>query len=83
MKVPATVDDGAGSGPAFDATIETNPNPIIASNIRHDISAQYDYGKFAVRVGVNNFTDKQPSYPQIAYGDILGRRWFLGLNAKL
>jgi len=66
-----------------DVSIETNPNPYLKSNIVHNISAQVDLGNFAVRAGIDNLTDKDPSYPQIAYGDILGRRFFLGVNVKL
>ncbi len=67
----------------YDATIETNPNPVLATNIVHNVSAMYDLGKFAIRAGVDNFTDKEPSYPQIAYGDILGRRFFVGATIRL
>ena len=35
-----------------------------------------------VRAGVINLTDKEPSYPAIAYGDILGRRFFIGANVR-
>lgn len=66
-----------------DASIETTPNPVLAANVTHSVSAQYDMGKFAIRGGVDNLTDKGPSYPQIAYGDILGRRFFLGVTVRL
>jgi iron complex outermembrane recepter protein len=36
-----------------------------------------------VRAGITNLTDKMPSYPTLRYGDILGRRYFLGLNLHL
>jgi outer membrane receptor protein involved in Fe transport len=68
---------------AYDATIETNPNPVLKSNIVHSVSAQYDLGAFTLRGGIDNLTDKAPSYPQIAYGDILGRRFFIGARVKL
>lgn len=68
---------------APDATIETTPNPVLASNIVHDVSAQVDIGTVALRFGVDNLTDRQPSYPQIAYGDILGRRFYAGARIKL
>ena len=32
-------------------------------------------------IGVINLTDKDPSYPAISYGDIFGRRCFVGLTA--
>jgi len=67
---------------APDATIENNPNPIIDSNMTHSISAHYEFGDFTVRAGVNNFTNEAPSYPNFAHGDILGRRWFVGLTAR-
>lgn len=68
---------------AYDATIETTPNPILKSNIVHSISAQVEAGNMTFRAGIDNLTDKAPSYPQIAYGDILGRRFFLGARIKL
>jgi outer membrane receptor protein involved in Fe transport len=68
---------------APDATIENNPNPDIASNATHSLSLSWAISDaFTVRGGVNNFTDEEPSYPTIAYGDILGRRWFLGATAS-
>ncbi|WP_285017371.1 TonB-dependent receptor [Novosphingobium sp. fls2-241-R2A-195] len=68
---------------AYDATIETTPNPILKSNIVHSISAQVEAGNMTFRAGIDNLTDKAPSYPQIAYGDILGRRFFVGARIKL
>ncbi|MFC0202928.1 TonB-dependent receptor domain-containing protein [Novosphingobium soli] len=68
---------------AYDATIETNPNPILKSNIVHSVSAQLEAGNITFRAGIDNLTDKSPSYPQIAYGDILGRRFFVGARIKL
>ncbi|MDP2213444.1 TonB-dependent receptor domain-containing protein [Phenylobacterium sp.] len=64
------------------ATIENNPNPIIERNIRHSVSGQYDFGKYTVRAGVINLTDEEPSYPTRNYGDILGRQYYVGLNAR-
>jgi outer membrane receptor protein involved in Fe transport len=64
------------------ATIETTPTPIIQENIRHNLSGQYDFGAYTVRAGVINLTDKAPSFPTRNYGDILGRQWFVGVNAK-
>ena len=29
-----------------------------------------------------NLTDEQPSFPTRNYGDILGRRYYVGLNAR-
>lgn len=64
------------------ATVENDPNPFVESNLIHDISGQYDFGKFAVRAGIANLTDEEPSYPTLNYGDIVGRQWFLGVRAK-
>ena len=58
-----------------------NADPFIDSNLRQDISASYDFGRFQVRAGVNDITDKMPSYPTLSYGDILGRTYFVGLKA--
>ncbi len=63
-------------------TIETNPNPVLESNTRHSISAEYDFGRYAVRAGVINFTDEEPSYPSRSYGDILGRQYYVGVRAR-
>lgn len=67
---------------APDATIENNPNPNVAGNTTHSISFAYDIGTFAFRFGVNNLTDKQPSYPTINYGDIVGRSFFAGARFR-
>jgi len=66
-----------------DATVENNPNPHLDSNLTHSVSAQYDIGRFTVRAGVINLTNKEPSYPSFVHGDILGRRWFVGLTGKI
>ena len=63
-------------------TIETTPYPVIAANALHTVSAQYDFGRLTLRGGVLNLTDKSPSFPLRTYGDIVGRRWFLGLKAR-
>ncbi|MBB5519564.1 TonB-dependent receptor domain-containing protein [Amphiplicatus metriothermophilus] len=65
-----------------DATIENNPNPVIAANATHAVSGQYDFGPVVLRAGVTNLTDKAPSYPNFAHGDILGRRFFFGATAR-
>jgi iron complex outermembrane recepter protein len=65
------------------ATIENNPNPVLDANYRHSISARYEIGEmFTVRAGVENLTDEEPSFPSLTYGDLLGRRYFLGLTAR-
>lgn len=66
---------------SFD-TIESTPTPVIKENYVHNVSAQYDFGKYTVRGGVINLTDEQPSFPTRNYGDILGRRYYVGLNAR-
>ncbi|KQM62305.1 MULTISPECIES: TonB-dependent receptor plug domain-containing protein [unclassified Sphingomonas] len=73
--------DRTAAGP--NVSIETTPNPVLRSNIVHDVSAQVDLGRIALRFGIDNLTDREPSYPQIAYGDILGRRFYAGARIKL
>lgn len=63
-------------------TIESTPTPTIDANFRHSISAQYDFGAVTLRGGVTNFTDEEPSFPTLNYGDILGRRYYVGINAS-
>lgn len=63
-------------------TIESTPYPEIDGNVRHSLSAMYDFGKYTVRGGVTNLTDEMPSYPTRSYGDILGRLFFVGVNAR-
>jgi iron complex outermembrane receptor protein len=60
------------------ATPDTSTDPIIAENIRHSISMQYQMGALILRAGVNNLTDEQPSFPTRNYGDILGRQYYVG-----
>jgi outer membrane receptor protein involved in Fe transport len=67
---------------AYTDTIETTPYPIIAANTQHAVSASYDFGGLTLRGGVTNLTDTAPSFPARNYGDIIGRRWFLGLRAR-
>lgn len=63
-------------------TIESTPIPNIGSNTRHNVSAQYNFDKYSIRGGITNIGDEQPSYPTRNYGDILGRMYFVGLNAR-
>ncbi|WP_199554348.1 TonB-dependent receptor domain-containing protein [Sandaracinobacteroides hominis] len=65
-----------------DATIENNPNPTLNANYVQSISGQFEIGDLALRAGVTNLTDRGPSYPQIGYGDILGRRFFVGARIR-
>lgn len=65
------------------ATIENNPNPVIDSNYTHSLSGMYEIREgLTLRAGVTNIFDEEPSYPTIAYGDILGRRYFAGVNFR-
>ena len=73
----------SGARRAYDSTVETDPHPHVDANITHSVSAQYDFGRMTLRGGIINLTDEQPSYPSIKYGDILGRRFFVGVNVKL
>jgi outer membrane receptor protein involved in Fe transport len=66
-------------------------NTGTAATWYHDISARYEITKnIAVRAGVSNLTDQQPRLysPNIQANtdpstfDVLGRRYFVGLNAK-
>lgn len=68
---------------AQNASIESTPTPVIEENIRHNVSAAYTFqDKYTVRAGVTNLTDEDPSFPTRSYGDILGRQFYVGLNAK-
>jgi outer membrane receptor protein involved in Fe transport len=67
----------------YTSTIENVPTPHIKENIRHSISGSYDLMEnYTVRAGVNNLTDEAPSFPTRNYGDILGRRYFVGVKAR-
>jgi len=65
------------------ATIESTPVPVVKRNIRHDLSMQYDLGRFLIRGGINNLTDVEPSYPSLSYGDIIGREFYVGVRVKI
>ena len=53
----------------------------LASNAEHSISALYDVSRYlTVRAGIINFTNEEPSFPSLSYGDIIGRRYFLAFN---
>jgi hypothetical protein len=64
------------------ATIESTPVPVIKANYQHTVSAQYDFGDFTVRGGVANLTDEHPSFNSRVYGDLYGRRFFVGVTAR-
>jgi iron complex outermembrane receptor protein len=64
-------------------TVENASILPVKANIRHNISTEYRFSKYAVRFGINNFTDEPPSFPYGAgYGDIIGRQYFVGLKAN-
>jgi iron complex outermembrane recepter protein len=53
----------------------------LGSNAQHSISALYDVTHYlTVRAGIINLTNEAPSFPSLSYGDVLGRRYFLGFN---
>jgi iron complex outermembrane recepter protein len=53
----------------------------LASNLQHSLSVLYDVtDSLQLRAGIINLTNEYPSFPSISYGDILGRRWFVGFN---
>jgi outer membrane receptor protein involved in Fe transport len=82
LKLYYSVDYMPSALTAWGATIETTPTPTVKANIRHNLSGAYDFGKYTVRAGVTDLTDETTSYPNRAYGDIIGRQFFLGLNAR-
>lgn len=62
---------------------ETTPHYRIASNTVHGLSVRYDLSNLlSLRAGVHNLFDRQPSYPTVYYGDILGRRFHAGINLR-
>ena len=68
---------------APNATIANTPYPTVGANIQHSISAQYAFDEdWTVRAGISNFTNEKPSFPLLSYGDIIGRRYFVGLNVR-
>jgi outer membrane receptor protein involved in Fe transport len=63
------------------STYANTPFPKIAANYEHSISAQYAVtDNVTVRGGITNFTNEAPSYPTLEYGDVIGRRYFVGVN---
>ena len=63
------------------STYANTPYPKIPANYEHSISAQYKVtDNVTVRGGITNFTNEAPSYPTLEYGDVIGRRYFLGVN---
>lgn len=73
--------DDVLAGP--NASIENNPNPEIDANYVHSLSALYELREgLTVRAGVTNIFDEAPAYPTLVHGDILGRRYFAGVNYR-
>jgi outer membrane receptor protein involved in Fe transport len=75
------------------STVENSTNGVfrVKDNIRHNVSAEYVFDeKYRVRAGVNNLTNEPVSYPTFSpglgsfnpYGDIIGRQFFLAVDAK-
>lgn len=77
------------------ANVVTGGSPVsntgTAATWYHDVSARYEITKnIAVRAGISNLTDQSPRIytPNIQANtdpstfDVLGRRYFIGLNAK-
>ncbi|WP_336962817.1 TonB-dependent receptor domain-containing protein [Sphingobium aquiterrae] len=63
-------------------TVENASVLPVAGNTRHNISAEVTVDRYTLRAGINNFTNKQPSFPYSAgYGDIIGRQFFVGVKA--
>ena len=55
--------------------------PYLASNVQHSVSALYNVTpSLRLRGGVTNLFNAEPSFPSLSYGDILGRRYFLGFT---
>jgi len=66
------------------ANIDNNVTPHISSNITHAISGLYNISdNVSLRAGVTNLTDKFPSFPTFTHGDVIGRRFFVGVNFRL
>lgn len=66
----------------YTATIESTSVPIVKANYQHTVSAQYDFGQWTLRGGIVNVTDETPSFSSRIYGDLYGRRYFLGATAR-
>ena len=63
------------------ANITNTPFPTVKANAEHSISAQYALtDNVTLRGGITNFTDEKPSFPLLEYGDVIGRRFFVGAN---
>jgi len=83
VRVGYFVDYMPNSKQSYTASIDTTPTPRIASNILHSMSVHYEANSnLSLRAGVQNLFDNEPSYPTVSYGDILGRRFYAGVNYR-
>jgi iron complex outermembrane recepter protein len=65
------------------ATPQNSATPYLAANAQHSLSALYDLSKnITVRAGITNLANEAPSFPSLSYGDVLGRRYFVGFDAR-
>src|SRR3546814_10417396 len=64
------------------ATVENDPMPHISGNTRHSVSIQYEFPNLTLRAGVNNLTNKGPSFPTRNYGDLYGRQFYVGAKIR-
>jgi len=68
------------------ATVENSVDGIykVKANYRHDINLEIEAGKnFDFRLGVIDLTDAKNSFPVTNFGDVAGRRFFIGVSTKL
>jgi hypothetical protein len=69
----------------FYIPVEFNGHVIdhVGANYTSNVSVLYDItDRITARLGVNNVFDRGPSWPTTTYGDIIGRTWFAGINAR-
>ena len=68
------------------ATVENSVDGIykVKANYRHDLNFEIEANKnMTFRFGVLDLTDEKNSYPVVTFGDVVGRRFFVGVSAKL
>jgi iron complex outermembrane recepter protein len=62
-------------------TVQNTQYAYLAANLQHSVSVLYDVTSYlTLRAGIINLTNQAPSWPSISYGDVLGRRFFVGFN---
>lgn len=65
------------------ANYTNTPDPMISSNLIQNVSFSYRFlDQYQVRFGINNFANRLVSYPTSTYGDVIGRTFFIDLNAN-